>query len=123
MNEETIKALFQNALEMPPAERAAFLDKVCEGEDAARQELEALLRDHDAALCYSDKEMDEDPPFVSTAGWGYLRLRGEDYDDAALAHWAGKVAAQDWKDAYVFFKHEDEATGPRLAERFKEKSA
>ncbi|TDI87447.1 MAG: DUF72 domain-containing protein, partial [Caldithrix sp.] len=28
--------------------------------------------------------------------------------------------AQDWQEVYVFFKHEDEGTGPRLAKRFLE---
>jgi hypothetical protein len=30
------------------------------------------------------------------------------------------VRAQAWDEAYVFFKHEDEGAGPRLAARFRE---
>jgi uncharacterized protein YecE (DUF72 family) len=55
---------------------------------------------------------------VATAAFGYLRLRRQDYDDAALARWAEVVRAQPWREAFVFFKHEDEARGPDYALRF-----
>jgi uncharacterized protein YecE (DUF72 family) len=58
-----------------------------------------------------------DPPFVATADWGYLRLRRVAYEEADLKTWADRVRAQNWKEAYVFFKHEDAGTGPRLAAR------
>lgn len=77
-----------------------------------------LLRGRNVALCVSDGELEEDPPLVSTADWGYLRLRGIQYADGELAAWRDRIRAQDWNDAYVFFKHEDEATGPELAQRF-----
>ena len=32
-----------------------------------------------------------------------------------LAAWAERIRAQPWERAFVFFKHEDEATGPALA--------
>ena len=35
-----------------------------------------------------------------------------------LAAWAEKITSQQWTDACVFFKHEDAATGPRLAGEF-----
>jgi uncharacterized protein YecE (DUF72 family) len=57
---------------------------------------------------------------VSTASCGYLRLRRTDYDDQELSAWAERIAAQSWSSAYVYFKHEDEALGPRFAERFVE---
>jgi serine/threonine protein kinase/tetratricopeptide (TPR) repeat protein len=44
MSEEV---LFRLALEQPPAERAAFLDKMCGGDNALRQCVEAQLRAHD----------------------------------------------------------------------------
>ena len=78
------------------------------------------LRQRNVALCLSDGEMAEQMPFVATARWGYLRLRAVDYTDEAIRMWADRVKSQDWSEAYVFFKHEDEATGPRLAERFRE---
>jgi len=35
----------------------------------------AMLRKHDCALCLADADSDLDVPLVSTAKWGYLRLR------------------------------------------------
>lgn len=89
-----------------------FDDEVC-----------ALLRDHGAALCIADDEGGLDVPFVATADWGYLRLRRHDYGDADLKVWAERVAAQAWRDAFVFFRHEDEGRGPRLARRYLELAA
>ncbi len=77
----------------------------------------AALSDAGAALCIADDEERSTPP-VATAGFGYLRLRRPDYDEAALARWAEAVRGQPWSDAFVFFKHEDEARGPELALRF-----
>ena len=80
-----------------------------------------VLRGRGAALvCADTEDSDGDEPIVGTADWGYLRLRRPDYDDADLARWAEHVRAQDWARAYVFFKHEDEGAGPRLAARFRE---
>ncbi len=79
----------------------------------------ATLRDHDAALVIAQTE-EYTTPLVPTAGWGYLRLRKEQYAPGEVAEWAAKVKDQDWADTYVFFKHEDEGTGPRLAAEFME---
>jgi uncharacterized protein YecE (DUF72 family) len=79
-----------------------------------------LLRDHRAALCIADADNDLEVPVVATANWGCLRLRRADYDDAALKRWAKQVLKQDWQDAFVFFKHEDEGKGPQFAKRFLE---
>ena len=59
-------------------------------------------------------------PFVSTADWGYLRLRRPDYGDAELKTWASRISEQKWQNAFVFFKHEDEGKGPAMAKRFLE---
>ena len=80
----------------------------------------ALLREHQAVLCIAEAEDDLDIPFVSTADWGYLRLRMADYADKDLKGWLTRVRQQPWQDVFVFFKHEDEAKGPRLAMRFVE---
>jgi len=77
-----------------------------------------VLRRHDAALCIADSE-ELATPFVATAGWGYLRLRRQDYDEAALRGWADRLKAQGYETAYVFFKHEDEGAGPALARSFR----
>jgi len=79
----------------------------------------AALRNHGAALCIADGEKLQ-APRVATTGFGYLRLRSEGYDDGELREWADWIAAQAWDDAFVFFKHEDGATGPALARRFLE---
>jgi uncharacterized protein YecE (DUF72 family) len=80
----------------------------------------ALLRQHQVALCIADAEDDLEVPFASTADWGYLRLRRPDYDVTALKSWMKRVQKQDWRDAFVFFKHEDEGKGPQLAQHFLE---
>jgi len=79
------------------------------------------LRERDMALvCADTEESAEDEPIVRTASWGYLRLRRPDYRDGDLERWAKRVADEGWERAYVFFKHEDEGAGPRLAARFRE---
>jgi uncharacterized protein YecE (DUF72 family) len=70
-----------------------------------------------AALCIAEDEAAA-TAVVATAAFGYLRLRRQDYDDAALARWADVVRAQPWREAFVFFKHEDEGRGPDYALRF-----
>ena len=81
----------------------------------------AALRSHGAALCLADTDDEaKTAPVVATAGWGYLRLRRDDYDDDALHHWADTIRAQAWTEAYVFFKHEDAGMGPKLAGRLLE---
>jgi len=82
------------------------------------EEVFGLLRDHHAALCIADADDDLKVPFVATSDWGYLRLRRPDYSNAQLKTWVKRVQQQDWRSAFVFFKHEDEANGPRLAQRF-----
>jgi len=77
-----------------------------------------LLRDHLAVLCIAEAENDLEVPLVATADWGYLRLRLPGYDDKDLKAWVKRVQGQGWRDAFVFFKHEDAGEGPRLAKRF-----
>ena len=58
-------------------------------------------------------------PVVATATWGYARLHKLDYDEAGLVSWAGKLKAFPWKEAYVFFKHDEGAgSGPPAVSRF-----
>jgi uncharacterized protein YecE (DUF72 family) len=78
----------------------------------------AALAEHRCALCASDVDDAEEPPLVATAPLAYLRLRRKDYDDAALERWLARLGAGAWERAYVYFKHEDEGVGPRLAARF-----
>ena len=84
------------------------------------EEIFGLLREHRAVLCIAEADNDLETPFVSTADWGYLRLRRPDYGDPELKQWADKVRQQTWDDAFVFFKHEDEGKGPQMGKRFLE---
>ena len=78
------------------------------------------LRDRNAAWVVSDTEEAPVQEIPATADWGYLRLRRPDYTAADLAAWAKRIASAGLADAFVFFKHEDEGAGPRMAERFLE---
>lgn len=70
------------------------------------------LRARDIAMCVTEQPKFASP-VVSTASWGYVRLHKLDYDDASLAEWARTIAAQQWTDAFVFFKHDEGAgSGP-----------
>ena len=76
------------------------------------------LRARDIALCVSESA-DVVCPKVATASWGYLRLHRQDYTDPMLAEWQQYVAAQPWKDTYVFFKHDYiDGAGPLAVQRF-----
>ena len=84
------------------------------------EEVFGVLREFQAVLCIAEAENDLEIPFVSTADWGYLRLRRPDYGDAELKAWVDRVRQPGWTDAFVFFKHEDEGKGPLMAKRFLE---
>ncbi len=109
---------------------AAFVDLLPSGAPAAFEfrhdswkdpAVHEVLRSHGAALvCADTEDSEEDEPVVATAPWGYLRLRRPTYDEDDLRRWAESVRAQPWDRAFVFFKHEDEAAGPRMAGRFME---
>jgi len=121
--------------QMPPYLRqdvprlAAFLELLPAGTRAAfefrheswvDEEVRDLLRSRDCALVVSETDDEPEAELVSTAGWGYLRLRRCDYTDAELAARAERVRAAGWDEAYVFFKHEEEGAGPEMALRFLE---
>ena len=78
------------------------------------------LRERNAALCIAEADNGLDVPVTPTADFGYLRLRLPDYSAAALKSWLKKVRDQSWKDAFIFFMHEDEGNGPRLAKQLLE---
>ncbi len=84
------------------------------------EEVLTALREHDVALCAAETDEKAAPEMVSTASWGYVRLRRSEYDDGELASWARRIGSQGWGEAFVFFKHEDAGAGPALAGRFLE---
>ncbi len=77
-----------------------------------------VLSGKNHALCISDTDDLPVTHIDRTADWGYLRLRRVNYSDENLAAWLKRVRDQNWNDAFIFFKHEDEGTGPRLAGEF-----
>jgi len=77
-----------------------------------------LLKRDNRALCVSDTDDLPANHIDKTADWGYLRLRRVNYSPPNLTDWIERIRTQNWKDTYVFFKHEDEGTGPKLAAEF-----
>jgi uncharacterized protein YecE (DUF72 family) len=100
---------------LPGEHRAAFEFRHQSWFDA---EIFSLLRERRAALCIAEAENDLEIPFESTADFGYLRLRRPDYGDEELKTWAQRVKSHGWKEAFVFFKHEDAGMGPKFGKRF-----
>jgi len=78
----------------------------------------AVLQARNLALVASDTDDMPTTHIDKTADWGYLRLRRVLYTEANLGEWLERINQQLWSDTFVFFKHEDEGTGPRLAAQF-----
>jgi len=99
---------------LPAAFRVAFEFR---HESWFDEEVYALLRTRNAALCIADTA-EGSTPAVATADFGYLRLRAVEYTDDGLRRWIETIrgVGAPWHDAFVFFKHEAEA--PRLAATF-----
>ncbi|MHB8810185.1 MAG: DUF72 domain-containing protein [Desulfobulbaceae bacterium] len=79
-----------------------------------------MLRARDCSLCTADSDEQPAGEIISTASWGYLRLRRSEYTEADLARWQEKILSREWQQAYVFFKHEEKARGPAMAMHFQE---
>jgi uncharacterized protein YecE (DUF72 family) len=75
------------------------------------------LRANNLALCIADTA-DTTTPLVPTADYGYFRLRDEGYREPDIREWAKTIAqhASDWKDVFVYFKHEEEGKGAEFAQ-------
>ncbi|MFL5274776.1 MAG: DUF72 domain-containing protein [Anaeromyxobacteraceae bacterium] len=96
---------------LPPARRAAFEFRHASWHDDA---VYAALSARGAALCVADTD-EATTPGARTARFGYFRLRRARYTAARLRAWAAHITAQPWEEAFVYFKHEDEARGPAFA--------
>jgi uncharacterized protein YecE (DUF72 family) len=83
-------------------------------------EIMDLLRKRGHSLCIADTDENPMREIISTAPWGYLRLRRSDYTDADMSQWLERIMLQKWKKVFVFFKHEEGAKGAELAMRFRE---
>ena len=108
--------LAETLASLPDGFRAAFEFRHASWFD---EEVYAVLRARNAALCIADTE-EGATPATATADFGYLRLRAVEYTDDALRRWIETIdtVGAGWRDAYVFFKHEDTGSGPALARRF-----
>jgi uncharacterized protein YecE (DUF72 family) len=99
--------------DIPPGMRAAFEFRhpswFCD-------EIFEHLKKNNAALCIAESA-DLATPLVATADFGYLRLRREDYTEADIAKWARFIQAQqaNWRDSFIYFKHEESGVGPKFA--------
>jgi uncharacterized protein YecE (DUF72 family) len=80
-------------------------------------EVYSCLKGKDFALCLS--ETDEKPgiEIINTSSKGYLRLRKTDYKKSEIKKWHEKINKQKWEEAFIFFKHEDGAKGPKFAKQ------
>lgn len=80
-----------------------------------------VLAQANVALAIADSPALGTPP-ITTADFGYLRLRNENYQPDDIERWAILSAElmPHWRDCYVYFKHEDTATGPRFAQAYRE---
>ena len=116
-------------VQLPPHARcdeaalAGFLSHVPEGTRVAFEFRNASwlvpavfkqLESRNAALVQSESD-DTFEPLPWTADWAYLRLRRVDYAAEDLSRWLARIEASGVTEAQVFFKHEDGATGPKLA--------
>ena len=79
-----------------------------------------LLRAANAALCVA-KDEELATPAIATADFGYLRLRREDYKRPQIKRWSKWISERhaQWSEAFVYFKHEDGAVGPKFAQQMR----
>ena len=107
--------LFDFLSDLPATLRAAF-----EFRHASwfSDEVFAALRKHNTALCIAESEKLAAPP-IATADFGYLRLRREDYVARDVRRWADFVQTQapQWRETFIYFKHEETGFGPKLAQQ------
>jgi uncharacterized protein YecE (DUF72 family) len=101
--------------ELPPEVPAAFDFRHSSWFD---DEVRALLRSENRVFCVTDSDEMPANEIDKTADWGYVRLRRVKYSKKDLVTWLKRMQAQKWKHAFVFFKHDDEGTGPKLAAQF-----
>ena len=101
--------------QLPPSPRTAFEFRHPTWFD---DDVLAVLKDRNMALVVSDTDDMPTTHIDRTADWGYLRLRRVNYSEENLNEWVERINKQQWFDAFVFFKHEDEGTGPKLAAQF-----
>lgn len=91
-------------------------------------EILAILRKHNAALCLFDIDGKQSPIEV-TADFVYIRLHGPgarykgSYDDRTLAAWARRIGGwrREGRDVYCYFDNDEKAYAPKDASRLNNK--
>ena len=81
------------------------------------EDLLSLLKEKKFAICLSETDKEPGIEIISTADKGYLRLRKSDYTKSEIKKWFSKIKKQNWETAFIFFKHEDGAKGPKFAKQ------
>ncbi len=106
-------AVFTGFLDtLPRGTRAAFEFRHDSWHDDA---IFAALRARNLALCVADSEK-MSTPAIATADYTYFRLRDEGYQPADITRWGAQIGALDGaRDAFVYFKHEEQGKGPEFA--------
>ncbi len=98
---------------LPPGLRCAFEFR---HDSWFADDVYQLLRSRNAACCIADTE-NGTTPLIATADFGYFRLRDEGYSEEDLRGWSQTVRRLGvaWRDAFIYFKHEESGIGPALA--------
>ena len=102
---------------LPPTPRAAM-----EFRHASWVEARDLLLEQSVAWCVAETdEKDPGPDDLSWEPFGFLRLRKTEYTDDELHSWADRIrpALGAGDDVYCYFKHEDEGTSTKMADRLR----
>ena len=101
------------AATIPPGRRVAF---ELQGAGWDTDEVDHVIVDAGGARCIADRE-DGTARLPRVGSWAYLRLRRDDYSEDEQRAWLARLAATGVSEAFVFFKHEDTAHGPAMAEQ------
>ena len=106
-----------SALRAPGAPRVAFEFR---HESWFAEEIYAVLRGHNAALCVAESDDLVTPEIHPAADFACFRLRrSSGYSPAELDAFAKRfLALAQQRDVYIYFKHEDEPTGALNAKAF-----
>jgi len=77
---DKLKEFFHTALALPPSDRAAYLDRACNGDTFLRQSVEALLRSHE------EPGFVDEPAYAAAANLIVDSEQLERYPEAAAIH-------------------------------------
>jgi uncharacterized protein YecE (DUF72 family) len=109
--------LTTTALQTPNAPRIAFEFR---HDSWFSDEIYAILRQHEAALCIAESEDMLTPEIHTAAGFTCFRLRRSGgYSAIELDSFAKRLSQlAEQRDVYAYFKHEDDPTGALNAKAF-----